>query len=94
MVTVVDEACRIEGGKLLMVLESNSLPELLENRVIKFAIEEAARFGWPNACLNGQLPPEPVDKNGKTPENYEELTKLANDPDVRYWKKILLVTRF
>lgn len=92
---VVDNACRVIGGKLMMVIESENLNELLDHQVTKFAVEHATRFGWPNACLNGQDAPVPVDASGNSPENYDDMVKLANNGGTtRYRKRIYLTTRF
>ena len=94
MIRVVEEACEVRNGKLVMVMESESLAELVDSQIVKMAVTAAQRFGWPNACLNGQDPPQPVDIRGNTPDDYGELCKLANTEGVRYRKHIYLVNRF
>lgn len=95
MIDFVADACRVVGGKLIIVVESDTLSELIDNQITKKAVEFAqTQFGWSNACLNGQDSPAPVDENGNTPDSYDELTKLAGKPGVKYRKQIYLVNRF
>jgi len=94
MVQIVDSACEVVGGKLVMVIESNSMEELMDHQIHKYAVEQAHRFGWPNACLNGSDPPSPVDENGNIPETFADMAKLANTKTPRFRKKIYLTTRF
>ena len=98
MVSVADDACRIEHGKLIIAFESDSLDELMSQQLSKMAIEEARRFGWSNTAINGQNPPMPVPKPGRFNDSdgdlsYEELTKLANTNGVRYRKEVILVAK-
>lgn len=95
MIQIVTDACYTDGNRLVMVLESDSLSELIDNRVAKMAVDEAKHFGWGGALLNGQDAPIAVDENGKCPETAEELAKVAmQKTPMRYWKKVYLVHKF
>lgn len=94
MIRVVDEACNYKGSRLCMVLESESLEELLSSQTVKLAVDEAVRFGMANGCLNSQDSPAPVNDKGETPEDYTELSKLAGTKGIKYWKRVYLVARF
>ena len=93
MVNCVDTACRFEGGKFLIVFESDKLDELLNTQLAKRAIDEATRLGWTNTWLNGQTAPEPVDEDGNVPNDYAKLVKLANSGRPKYRKTVILVNK-
>jgi hypothetical protein len=89
---VVDEACHVQGGKLVVVLESASIEELNDGPSLKVAQQAAQKFGWGHALINGQTAALPCDENGNTPEDFAELAKLANRPNPRYRKTVTLCT--
>lgn len=94
MIRLVDEACGVMNGKLVITLESEQPSELFDNQTLKFALDAAqARFGWMNVGISGQDTPMPVDENGNVPNDYTKLAELANNGGVKYRKKIYLTGR-
>lgn len=94
MVTINPRRSRVEGNRLILVLESPTLSELLNNQIGKMATDSAYQFGWAGACLNGMSPPMPVSADGETPESYKELAKLANQEGTYYYREVYLVQPF
>ena len=65
-VKIIDEACRIEDGKLIIVVEGDNPEVVLSNEARKLAIEKAATFGYQRVGFNGQSGSYPVDVSGGT----------------------------
>lgn len=100
MVKIIPSACRVDGDRLIVVLESESLAELLEQRCAKFAVDNAYKLGWADACLNGQSSPAPYNGDDTATvgaenslNDYKNLAKAANEGNVRYRKEVYIVKR-
>ena len=65
-VRIVDDACRLEDGKIVIVIEGNNPEEVLSLQAKTLAQSKVAAAGHPRAGLNGQSGSYPVDTEGKT----------------------------
>lgn len=66
---IIDDLCRIENGKLIVVMEGK-LPDIVTSPQAKIlAIKKAEQCGFSRIGINGQSGSYPVDKNGKTADS-------------------------
>jgi hypothetical protein len=73
---IVDKDCRIEDGKLIIVVEGPGPEEVLSNTAKQMAIQKAAESGYVRIGINGQSGSFPVDADGKS---YEDWNKQSKD---------------
>lgn len=66
---IVDKDCRIEDGKLVVVVQGADPEEVLSSTAKNLAIQKAASCGYPRVGINGQSGSYPVDPEGKTTDN-------------------------
>ncbi len=74
-VRVVDKDCRIEDGKLVIVVEGDNPEEVLGNDAKMMAIQKAGACGYPRVGINGTSGSYPVDANGESRDDWNELAK-------------------
>jgi hypothetical protein len=72
---IVDKDCRIENGKLVIVIEGEGPEEVLSNTAKNLALQKAAACGYPRVGINGQSGSFPVDAEGKTYDDWNEQSK-------------------
>ncbi len=72
---VVDKDCRIEDGKLVIVIEGANPEEVLSIQAKSMAMAKAANCGYPRVGINGQSGSYPVDSDGKTYEDQNDQAK-------------------
>lgn len=75
MLRVVEEACRLEDGKLVVTLESESIEELLSREASTIAVTKAASCGFPRVGINKTSGPFPVDKDGQSYEDWADQSR-------------------
>ena len=63
---IVDKDCRIENGKLVVVVQGEGPEAVLSAAAKTMAIQKAASCGFPRIGINGQSGSYPVDVEGKT----------------------------
>ncbi len=63
---VVDSACRVELGKLIVVIEGDNPAVVTSPTAKKLAVEKAASLGYRRMGINGLSGGYPVDKDGST----------------------------
>ena len=72
---VIDNDCRVESGKLIIVIEGASPDVVLSNEAKNMALTKAAEFGYTRLGINGQSGSYPVDEYGKEHEDWNEMSK-------------------
>lgn len=72
---IVDSDCRLEDNKLVIVVEGAGPEEVLSQTAKTMAIQKAAACGYPRVGINGQSGSYPVDKDGKTYEDWNEQSR-------------------
>lgn len=65
-VKVVDQDCRVEDGKLIIVVEGLNPEQVLSNEAKQLAIAKATACGYSRVGINGQSGSFPVDAQGRT----------------------------
>jgi hypothetical protein len=75
MLTIVEKACRVEDGKLVIVVEGDNPEEVLSNTAKTLAMQKAASFGYPRVGINGQTGSFPVDKEGNTYDDWNDQSR-------------------
>jgi hypothetical protein len=73
-IKIIDNACKIEDGKLVIVVEGPGPEEVLSANARSLAIQKAASCGYAHVGVNGQSGSYPVDSDGKT---YEDVNEQA-----------------
>ena len=69
-VLVVDEKCRVENGRLVIVIEGGDPAEVVSMQAKNAALRKAAELGYPKIGLNNQSGSYPVDKDGRTEDEH------------------------
>jgi len=72
---VIDSKCRVEDGKLVIVIEGTSPEEVLSAPAKTLALQKAASCGYPRLGINGHSGSYPVDENGVTYEDWNEQAR-------------------
>lgn len=65
-ISVIDSECRIEDGKLVIVVEGKSPEDVLGPNAKSAALQKAATLGYTRIGINGQSGSYPVDAEGKS----------------------------
>lgn len=72
-VACVEDKCRVQDGKLVIVVEGDT-PEAVNGPAARqLAIEKAAMFGYTRVGINGHSGSYPVDAEGNEPANWEQI---------------------
>jgi hypothetical protein len=74
---VVDQECRIEEGKLVIVVEGENPEEVLSNEAKMMALQKAAACGYQRIGINGTSGSYPVDADGRQYEDWNEQAKAG-----------------
>lgn len=89
---IVDNECRIEGGKLVVVVEGANPEEVLSSKAKQMALEKAAACGYQRVGLNGQTGSYPIDADGKTYDDNEWNTVAMAGKIAGYRNEIKLMS--
>jgi hypothetical protein len=74
-VRIIEKDCRVEDGKLIIVVEGENPEEVLSPTAKTMAIQKAASFGYPRVGFNGQTGSYPVDANGNTHDDWNDQAR-------------------
>ena len=74
---IVEKDCRVQEGKLVIVVEGNDPEEVLSPNAKTLALQKATTFGYPRIGVNSQSGSYPVDSDGKTYEDWNEQSRLG-----------------
>lgn len=72
---VIDQDCRIEDGKLVIVVEGDNPEEVLSNEAKTIALQKAAACGYPRVGINGTSGSYPVDGEGNTYDDWNAMAR-------------------
>lgn len=72
---IVDNECRIEDGKLVIVVEGDGPESVLSNEAKQMAVAKAAACGYSRVGINGQSGSYPVDADGKTYDDWNDQAR-------------------
>jgi hypothetical protein len=73
--SIIDKDCRIEDGKLVIVVQGDNPEEVLSNTAKSMALQKAAACGYPRIGINGQSGSFPVDADGKTYDDWNDQAR-------------------
>lgn len=74
-IRIIDKDCRIEDGKLVIVIEGANPEEVLSSTAKTMALQKAASCGYPRVGINKQSGSFPVDAAGATYEDWNEQAR-------------------
>jgi hypothetical protein len=72
---VVDAACGIQEGKLVIVVEGASPEEVMSQDARTLALDHAQSLGHARIGINGTSGSYPVDADGNTSEDWNALAR-------------------
>jgi len=75
--SIVDGACKVEDGKLVIVVEGQKPDEVVSTAAKRMALAKAASMGYPNLGINGHSGSYPVDASGHSYDDWAEQSKLG-----------------
>ncbi len=73
-VAIVESECRVEEGKLVIVVQGANPEEVLGQEAKALAVKTAASYGYSRVGINSVSGSYPVDNNGVT---YDDWNKQA-----------------
>jgi hypothetical protein len=80
---IIDNECRIEDGKLVIVIEGDNPEEVISNEGKMIALQKAAACGYPRVGINGTSGSYPVDDNG---DQHDDWNQLARDGGIAAYR--------
>lgn len=72
---IIDKDCRVEDGKLVIVVEGKDPEEVLSPTAKNMALQKAASCGYPRVGINGQTGSYPVDADGNTYDDWNDQAR-------------------
>lgn len=72
---IIDKDCRVEDNKLVIVVEGENPEEVLSATAKTLALQKAASCGYQRVGINGQTGSFPVDANGNTYEDWNDMAR-------------------
>ncbi len=75
---IIEDKCRVENGKLIVTVEGTDPSVVLSSEAKMLAIKKATQLGFPRIGINGQSGSYPVDKEGKSHDDWNDMA-LRNE---------------